>query len=124
VFGFSPLVSQRLSIPMNLPTRNGNPKGHNLFSALALLLLTASVILIHGYHLGVEDQTIYLPAIKKILDPSLYPRDAEFFLAQTRPTVFPQIVAATVRISRGSIESVMLAWQLFSIFLILAGTLR
>jgi len=44
-----------------------------------LLFLTAAAVLIHGYHLGVEDQTIYLPAIKKILDPSLYPRDAEFF---------------------------------------------
>ena len=55
-------------------------------SAGGILFLTAAAVLIHGYHLGVEDQTIYLPAIKKILDPSLYPRDAEFFLAQTRPT--------------------------------------
>src|SRR5438874_5520200 len=89
-----------------------------------ILLLTAMALLIHGYHLGVEDQTIYLPAIKKILDPSLYPRDAEFFLAQTRPTVFPQIVAATVRISHSSIENAVLGWQVFSILLILAAARR
>ena len=93
-------------------------------SAAGLLFLTAAAVLIHGYHFGVEDQTIYLPAIKKILDPSLYPRDAEFFLAQTKPTVFPQIVAATVRISHSSIENAVLGWQVFSILLILAASRR
>src|SRR5437764_1618738 len=90
-------------------------------SAGGILFLTAAAVLIHGYHLGVEDQTIYLPAIKKILDPALYPRDAEFFLAQTRPTIFPQILAATVRATHVSIESAVFGWQIFSIFLILSA---
>src|SRR5437764_2067954 len=93
-------------------------------SAAGLLFLTAAAVLIHGYHLGVEDQAIYLPAIKKILDPSLYPRDAEFFRAQTKPTIFPQIVAATARLAHAPVESAVFGWQLFSIFLILAATLR
>ena len=42
---------------------------------LGLLLLTLAALLIHGYHLGVEDQAIYLPAIKHHLNPSLYPFD-------------------------------------------------
>src|SRR5438045_7698631 len=87
-------------------------------SAGGILFLTAAAVLIHGYHLGVEDQTIYLPAIKKILDPSLYQRDAEFFLAQTRPTVFPQIVAATVRIAHALLEEPGLGWQVVSALLI------
>src|SRR5438874_2975255 len=105
----------------------GNPKidsSRAVWAVGGLLLLTAAAVLIHGYHLGVEDQTIYLPAIKEILDPALYPRDAEFFLAQTRPTIFPQVVAATVRFTHASVESAVFGWQLFSIFLILAASLR
>ncbi len=33
--------------------------------ALLLAGLTLLVVLLHGYHLGVDDQAIYLPAIKK-----------------------------------------------------------
>src|SRR5438067_8938810 len=119
------MISRFLVPRFSLP---GNPKIDSSRAVCApvggLLLLTAAAVLIHGYHLGVEDQTIYLPAIKKILDPSLYPRDAEFFLAQTRPTVFPQMVAATVRISHSSIANAVLGWQVFSILLILAATRR
>src|SRR2546423_1741766 len=106
----------------------GNPKVNSSRAVSAsvggLLFLTAAAVLIHGYHLGVEDQTIYLPAIKKILDPALYPRDAEFFLAQTRATIFPQIVAATVRATHVPIEGAVFGWQIFSIFLILSAALR
>src|SRR2546423_2133698 len=105
----------------------GNPKidsSRAVWAVGGLLLLTAAAVLIHGYHLGVEDQTIYLPAVKKILDPALYPRDAEFFLAQTRATIFPQIVAATVRATHVPIEGAVFGWQIFSIFLILIAALR
>lgn len=87
-------------------------------------LLTIAALLVHGYHLGTEDQAIYLPAIKQLLDPALYPHDAEFFLAQTRPTLFPQLIAASARWTHAPLDAVVFAWQLLSIFLVLWGCLR
>lgn len=75
--------------------------------------------MVHGYHLGTEDQAIYLPAIKKLLNPMLYPHDSEFFLAQTRPTLFPQLIATTQRVTHAPLDAVIFLWQLISIFLVL-----
>jgi hypothetical protein len=87
---------------------------------LAFLLgLTVVSILIHGYHFGQQDAAIYVPAIKKILQPSLYPYDAQFFLAQTRWMLFPQAVAWTVQATRVSLEWVVMLWHVGSIFLLL-----
>jgi len=96
-------------------------RGHDI---LYLALLTVAALLVHGYHLGTEDQSIYLPAIKHTLDPALYPHDAEFFLAQTRPTLFPQLIAASQRVTHAPLEAVVLLWQLLSIFLVLVGCLH
>jgi hypothetical protein len=89
-----------------------------------LLLLTAGVLAIHGYHLGVEDQATYLAGIKKDLDPGLYPYDASFFLAQTRWTLLVPLVAASVRMSHLPLDVAVFLWHLLSVFLYLAGTLR
>jgi len=43
---------------------------------------------VHGYHLGVDDAAIYVPAIKRVADPSLYPFGAEFFLSHARLSIF------------------------------------
>ena len=43
--------------------------------------ITALAVLVHGYHLGVDDSAIYVPAIKQVADPGLYPFGAEFFLS-------------------------------------------
>src|SRR5579862_5487467 len=58
-----------------------------------LILLTAAALLVHGYHIGIEDMAVYLPAIKKLLHPSLYPYDANFFLLYTQWTSFHHFVA-------------------------------
>ncbi|MGH9815275.1 MAG: hypothetical protein ACRD6I_04275, partial [Candidatus Acidiferrales bacterium] len=86
-------------------------------------MLTFAAVLLHGYHLGVQDQAIYLPAIKKQLEPALYPHDAEFFLSQTRWMLFDEAVARAARIS-GSLEWVLLGGQLVTVFLVLLGCLR
>ena len=86
---------------------------------LYLALLTLLALAVQGYHLGTEDQAIYLPAIKKILHPALYPHDAEFFLVQTRPTLFPQLIALSQRASHLPLEVVIFLWQIASIFLVL-----
>lgn len=98
-----------------------HPTSHKAFwdTKGALLLLTATAVLPHGYHLGHQDGAIYLPAIKKILDPALYPYDAAFFLAQTRWTVFSEIVALSARLTRLPLDLVIFLWHLLTIFLVL-----
>jgi hypothetical protein len=89
-----------------------------------LLLLTGAALALHGYHYGVQDQSIYLPAVKKLLDHQLYPHDAQFFLSQTRWMLFDKAVAPLVSFTGLSLETVLLAVQLLSIFLVLLGCLR
>jgi len=91
--------------------------------ALFLLMLTGGAVLLHGYHVGVQDQEIYLPAIKRLLNPALYPHDAEFFVSQTDWMLFDEIVAAAAR-GTGSLEWVLLVGQVLTVFLVLLGCLR
>jgi hypothetical protein len=98
--------------------------GSRVFTTVMLLLLTLAAVLIHGYHVGIEDQGIYLPAIKQHLQPSLYPYDTELFAPQTRPTLFDEAVAASSRLTHLSLETTMLLWHLASIYLVLWGCLR
>lgn len=91
--------------------------------ALLLLMLTGGAVLLHGYHVGVQDQEIYLPAVKKLLHPELYAHDSEFFLSQTRWMQFDEVVAGVARVT-GSLEWVLLAGQLLTVFLVLLGCLR
>jgi hypothetical protein len=89
-----------------------------------LLLLTFGAVLVHGYHLGIEDQAIYLPAVEKNLNPSLFPHDSQLFLPQTRLTLFDEMVAASVRVSHMSLETVVFLGQILSIFLLLFACWR
>ncbi len=91
---------------------------------LLLAGLTVAAFLVQGYHYGAEDQAIYLPAIRKLLDPSLYPHDSEFFLPQTNATLFGNLVAFAVRYTHLSLAAVLFIIQLSSIFLILLGCLK
>ncbi len=86
-----------------------------------LLLLTLGALLIHGYHLGIEDQAIYLPAIKLHLNHNLYPHDAELFLPQTRPTLIDELAAWTVQATHMSVEWSVFLWHIGSIFALLLG---
>lgn len=87
-------------------------------------LLTFAALLIHGYHLGIEDQAIYLPGVRYDLNPALYPHDAEFFLPQVRPTLIDEIVAYTSRFTHMSVAGAVFFWHIVSMFLLLAGALR
>ena len=60
-------------------------------------MLTAAAVLVSGYHYGVEDMAVYLPAIKKLIHPDLYPFDANFFLLYIRVTLFHQAVEMCIR---------------------------
>lgn len=91
-------------------------KRNNTF---ALLLLTLGALAVHGYHPYAEDAEIYLPGIKKLLHPALYPSGTEFFESHASLTFFPNLIAASVRITHIPFDYAIFIWYLSSIFLLL-----
>ncbi len=89
-----------------------------------LFLITVAALFVHGYHPGVEDAEIYIPAIKKILNPALYPFGAEFFLNHARLTLFDELIAASVRASHLSFDVIVFLWYALSSFLTLLACWR
>ena len=73
----------------------------------------------HGYHPYAEDAEIYLPGIKKLLHPALYPSGNEFFESHASLTFFPNLIAASVRLSHIPFDYAIFIWYLASIFLLL-----
>jgi len=96
-----------------LPTRL------NVKQLALLLLLSAGAILVHGYHPYIEDAEIYVPGIKKLLNPALYPFNAAFFTSHAHLTLFPNLIAGSIRITHVPFEWALLVWHFLSIFLLL-----
>jgi len=86
-----------------------------------LLALVAASVCIHGYHYGIEDEAIYLPAIKAHLNPALYPHDAIFFELQTRPMLFDDLVAATARVLHLAVDWTVFGYYLATLLAFFAG---
>ena len=89
-----------------------------------LALLTASSFLLMGYHPGLEDDAFYLAAIKRNLNPALFPHDADFFRLQFQATVFDKLIAWSVRLTHLPLGWAVLLWQFAAIFLLLHGCWR
>jgi hypothetical protein len=72
---------------------------HISFKRNFLLILAFSVLGfgVMGYHPGIEDDGIYLTAVKADLNPALYPYDAAFFKLQMRISVFDTWMAHFVQ---------------------------
>jgi hypothetical protein len=90
-------------------------------SLLLLLLVTASALLVHGYHPFAEDAEIYLPGVEKILNPALFPVGRAFFGSHANLTLFPNLIAFSLRITHLPLEIGLFVWHLASIFLFLLG---
>jgi hypothetical protein len=86
---------------------------------LILLLLTAGALLVQGYHPFAEDAEIYLPGVEKILNPQLFPVGQEFFASHASLTIFPNLVAFSMRVTHVPLEAGLFLWHLASIFLLL-----
>ena len=86
--------------------------------------VTVAAMAVHGYHPYVEDGEIYLPGIKKLLNPALYPQNAGFFASHAGMTLFPNLIAASVRISHIPFDWALLIWQFLCIFLLLTACWR
>jgi hypothetical protein len=100
-------------------SRDSSPK-----NLAFLALLTVFALLVMGYHPGLEDDAFYLAAIKRNLNPSLFPHDAEFFRLQFQATIFDKLIALSVRLSHLSVAWASLLWQIAAIFLLLHGCWR
>jgi len=95
------------------------------FKTIAILLLfTLGAVAVAGYHPGVEDAEIYLPGILKLLNPGLFPYNQGFFASHARMTMFPNLIAASVRVSHLPLDYALLLWQLLAIFLLLLACWR
>jgi hypothetical protein len=70
--------------------------------------LTFFAVLLHGYHPYAEDGGVYLPEIKRLLDPGLYPFGTGFVVEHLRFSLFAPAMAGLVRESRMSVEMVLL----------------
>jgi hypothetical protein len=86
---------------------------------LGLLLLTAAALFVHGYHPYSEDAETYLPGIEKVLHPHLFPVGAEYFQLHAHLTLFPQLIAYSVRVLHLSLPWVLFLWQMTFFFLFL-----
>jgi len=83
------------------------------------LLLTAASLLVHGYHPFAEDAEIYLPSVERIMNPQLFPAGREFFASHASLTLFPNLIAFSLRVTHLPMEAGLFLWHLASIFLLL-----
>ncbi|MEO6805546.1 MAG: hypothetical protein ABI286_01145 [Edaphobacter sp.] len=90
--------------------------------SLAVVLVTALTLfalLVHGYHPYAEDGGIYLPEIKRLLHPGLYPYGAEFVVKHLQYSLFAPMMAGLVRESHLGVEMVLLLVHLTSFWMTL-----
>ncbi len=91
---------------------------------LRLVLIALLAVAVQGYHLGADDAGIYVPGIKKVADPQLYPFGAEFFQTHARLTFFPNLVGGAARISHIPIDQAIFASHLAGMLLLMLASWR
>ena len=91
---------------------------------LGLLSITALTVCVQGYHLGADDAAIYVPGIKKVADPDLYPFGAEFFQSHAHLTLFPNLIGESARLTRLPVDAVIFIWHVFGVFLLMLASWR
>ena len=86
-----------------------------------ILAFSALAIAVMGYHPGIEDDSVYLSAIKGDLNPLLYAHDSEFFRVQLQATLFDKWVAGFIHWTHIPVAITEFLWQFGSIALIILG---
>ena len=120
-------VFRPVHVPSNSPVAStGSDAGPASSRAplLRLLLVTLIAVLVHGYHLGVDDAAIYVPAVKKVADPGLYPFGSQFFLTHAHLSFFSDIVGWSSRLTWLPIDFTIFVWHAAGIFLLLLAAWR
>jgi len=115
-------MAESLQNPASGPQRQADSLTLNPTLSLALLIgITILAFFVMGYHPGLEDDAFYLAAIKKNLNPALFPHDSDFFRLQFQATIFDKVVALSARLSHLPLGWVVLLWQWAAIFFVLHG---
>ena len=91
------------------------------FPWLLLTVQSLLVLVVNGYHLGVEDAEIYLPAAKRLRDARLYPYASEFFLAHGHLSLFSPLLALSSWMTHLSMDWTVLLWYLVTLFGTVSG---
>jgi hypothetical protein len=91
---------------------------------MPVLLFATLGFLVMGYHPGLEDDGVYLSAVKADLNPALFPHNSEFFRIQVQATLFDGWMAHFVQWTGVSLAWAELLWQFASLFFILWASKR
>lgn len=110
--------------PQNSPHAPAVKSDWSAANLTRVALLTVVAFLVMGFHPGLEDDAFYLAAIKRNLNPALFPHDADFFRLQFQATIFDKLIALSVRLTHLPLAWVALLWQFAAIFLLLHGCWR
>jgi hypothetical protein len=86
--------------------------------------LALAAVFVHGYHQGTDDAAIWVPAIKKIADPTLYPFGDEFFQMHSHHSLFPWLVGWFIRLTRLPSDVVIFLCHVLGVFLLLLAAWR
>jgi hypothetical protein len=108
----------------NPPAGPMSQRGNSATNLALLALFSLFAFAVMGYHPGLEDDAFYLAAIKRNLNPSLFPHDSDFFRLQFQATVFDKLIAFSARLSHLPLDWICLLWQLAAIFFLLHGCWR
>jgi hypothetical protein len=82
------------------------------------------MIVVQGYHFGVDDAAIYLPAVERFATPGLFPYGADFFLSHSRMSVFSVAVGGMVRWLHVPLAWAVLGFHVLGIYLLLLAGYR
>lgn len=76
-----------------------------------------------GYRYGASDQAFYIPAIRKAMDPSLFPRDTPVLEAQGRVILWDGLVAGLTSLLNLSLPQVFFGLYLAGLAALYAGAI-
>src|SRR5690348_17149263 len=86
--------------------------------------LALAALLVQGYHLGVDDAEIYLPAVKRAANPALFPFASEFFMSHAHLSFFPNLVGGFAHLSHLPVDAAILFCHGLGILLLLVAAWR
>src|ERR1700694_3554449 len=86
---------------------------------LRLFLIAITAVFVHGYHLGADDAAIYIPGIKKVADPALFPFESAFFMSHAHLSMFSELIGGSARLLHLPSDLIIFLWHIASIFLLL-----
>jgi hypothetical protein len=84
--------------------------------------LTFAALLVHGYHPYAEDGGVYMPEIKRLADPALYPYGTGFVVGHLHYSIFAPMIADLARLAHLRVETVLFGVYLASFWMTLFAT--